>query len=192
MANENKNQIFQGVEGFSGFYQAFSGGQVTIAFQRVETDSQGSSTSTEKTIDQGFLVQQYTAQWQRQVSIERVLNRDKPVAMIGAGVGTLQIQGLMGTAEGMKSLLQSNEFCKPLTAVIKGAATLTQCDAKGKASTDNKQMTITLTNVIPNSITIQGSAQNQGIMLQSANASFQFGGFKLDVGGGDDGDGDEG
>ena len=176
-------EIFNGVEGFSGFFQAFSGEQVTIQFARMSPEmadavAKGEASALGDEIDQGFLVQQYTAQWQRPVSIERVLNRTKPVAMVGAGTGTLQVQGLMGTADGIESLLQSDEICTPLYAIIRGAASFTQCD-EGAEEKSDKELVITLSNVIPQAITVTGSAQNQGIMLQTANAQFQFGGFKI-------------
>ena len=186
MCKSVSTQIFQGVEGFSGFFQAFSGEQVTISFARRDYSSYGEDgegigdkTMQEGGLDEGFLVQQYTAQWQRPVSIERVLNRTKPVAMVGAGTGTLNVQGLMGSADGMESLLQSDEVCEPLTAIIRGAASFSECDDEGDVNKSGNDLIITLTNVIPQAITVTGSAQNQGIMLQTANAQFQFGGFKI-------------
>lgn len=177
-------EIFNGVTGFNGFFQAFSGEQVTIEFARLSSKEADQVAAGEMSvlgdeISEGFLVQQYTAQWQRPVSIERVLNRPKPVAMLGAGTGTLQVQGLMGTADGIKELLQGDEICKPLCAVIHGAASFTECDDEGSKEKSDKELVITLTNVIPQAITVTGSAQNQGIMLQTANAQFQFGGFKI-------------
>ena len=116
--------VFNGVEGFSGFFEAFRGDSVSITFSR-----SGSNNNVTDS-DEGFLVQSYTAQWGRPVQIDHVLNRTKPVILLGAGQGTLQVVGLVGTAEGMDQLLQSNEMCTPLTAVIRGAATFQNCDGQ--------------------------------------------------------------
>ncbi len=169
MSNTN---IFNGVEGFSGFFEAFHGENVSITFAR--TNSAGSTTD----VDQGFLARQYDATWQRAVSIDYVLNRTKPVAMVGAGNGTLSIVGLVGTAEGMQAILSSNELCTPLTAIIRGGATFTDCNNEG-SSVANGQCIITLGNVIPTSVRITGNSQNQGIDLQSATVQFVFGSLKI-------------
>ena len=164
--------VFNGVEGFSGFFEAFRGENVSITFSR--RTSGGTTTD----VDQGFLAKQYDATWSRTVQIDYVLNRKKPVAMVGAGNGTLSITGLVGTAEGMQSILQSNELCTPLTAIIRGGATFSNCDEDGTARSEG-QCVFTLGNVIPVSVRISGSSQNQGIDLQSASVQFVFGSFKI-------------
>lgn len=165
------NKIFNGVEGFSGFFEAFSGDDVTISFAR------GNATPDTIDTDAGFLVQSYTAQWTRPVTIDHVLNRKKPVALLGVGQGALQIQGLVGTPEGLAKIMQANELCEPLTAIIRGAANFKSCEGTG---TGNKSCVITLGNVLPQGITVSGSSQNQGINLQSANASFLFGSMSVE------------
>ena len=126
-------------------------------------------------------MQQYQAVWQRPVAIERVLNRTQPVAMIGAGTGTLVITGLIGTVAGLDSLIRNGrEQCDPLTVIIRGAQSVS-CGDGGVDSYDDT-CTITLTNAIPQQIQITGSSQQQGIQLQTANLSFVFGGFKLSGG----------
>ena len=165
------NKIFNGVEGFSGFFEAFSGENVTISFAR------GNATTDTIDTDAGFLVQSYNAQWTRPVSIDHVLNRKKPVALIGVGQGSLQIQGLVGTPDGLSKIMQANELCEPLTAIIRGAANFKACEGVG---TGSGSCVITLGNVLPQGIAISGSSQNQGINLQSANATFLFGSMSVE------------
>lgn len=172
-------EIFNGVSGFSGFYNAFSGDKVQITFVRANANGEGTSNLTESELDQGFLVQTYRATWARNVAMERVLNRQKPVAMISAGSGTLQITGLVGTKAGITSLLQANEQCSPLVAIIRGAANFSNCDTGASQSTSD-EVTIKLTNVIPTTIDITGNSQNNGLQLQSATAAFVFGGFGIE------------
>jgi hypothetical protein len=173
MGNVN---IFNGVEGFSGFFQAFRGENVSITFQR--------GNSSAGNVDEGFLAKSYQATWGRAARIDYVLNRTKPVAMLGAGQGTLSITGLVGTARGMQSILESNEQCTPLIATIRGGSTFMDC--KNNTSTTTGQCVITLGNVIPQQVTINGSSENQGIDLQTASVQFVFGSFKI---GSDDAEG---
>lgn len=171
-------EIFNGVTGFSGFYNAFSGENVQITFARASANSDSIDIANGSNLDEGFLVQQYTAQWQRPLAMERVLNRTKPVAMMGSGQGTLQLTGLVGTRDGITSLLQADELCEPLVCIIRGAASFTDCNNKETQS--GNELIIKLTNVISDMITITGSSQQAGLQLQSATARFQFGGFSIE------------
>lgn len=158
--------VFDGVDGFSGFFKSFDGENVSITFKRkgVEDD-----------LDSGFLADGYSATWRRGVMIQRLLNKKKPVAQLGPGDGTLSLTGLLGTSEGVKKFLTGDDVCEPLTVVITGNSSFKDCDGKSGSATK-----VTLTGVIPSSVTLGSQQAQGGIMMQSCRLDAVFTGFSID------------
>ena len=198
--------VFNGVSGFSGFYKPNSDGiDTAIKFVRgnkaaVEKDANSflktasnivlqnkENESLEGNIDDGFLAQSYQIQWGRGVTMQRVLNKNKPIAMVGVGSGQLSITGLLGTYEGFKALLgigdkatTTEDLCNPLNAIIACGNGFIAC-----SNEDNKQIEaksavgIILTNIIVASFNLTGQYDQNNILMQTGSVSFQIGGCKI-------------
>lgn len=200
--------VFNGVSGFSGFYKPNTDGLDTaIRFVR------GNSASISKTankwakdigkvtlgnkegekaegnIDDGFLAQSYQVQWGRGVTMQRVLNKNKPIAMVGVGSGNLSITGLLGTYEGFKKLLgldsdetNTEDLCNPLNALIACGNGFNACADDGETSVTVKAeegLLLILTNIITASFNLGGQYDQNNILMQTGSVQFQIGGCKI-------------
>ena len=199
-------QIFDGVSGFSGFYKPNTDGADTaIRFMR------GNASTVEKEADKwfqksanvvknrnlsqiknnlndGFLAQNYNVQWGRGVTMQRVLNKNNPNAMVGTGSGTLTIQGLLGTYAGFRSLLGldgeygTEDLCEPLNAMIACGNGFIACTTKGDKTVSEvatEGVGLILTNIIVANFSLQGQYDQNNILMQTGSVSFQIGGCKL-------------
>ena len=163
--------VFDGVDGFSGFFKSFDGENVSITFKRK---------GVEEDLDSGFLAQSYTATWQRGVLIQRLLNKKKPAVMLGSGDGTLRMAGLLGTTEGVKKFLTGDDVCEPLTVIITGNNSFKECGEDGGVQKSGTAAKITLTGVIPSSVSLGAQQAQGGILMQSCQLDAQFTGFSID------------
>lgn len=164
--------IFNGTNKFAGYYEAFNGEKATVKIKRANSTS-------EESIDNGFLVNVYSIGATRGVVINRFMNLDGAVAQVGTLNGTLQLQGLIGTAEGFKQLLGgstggSNDVCNQLVITISAAGGYTKCDGNGNSTKVNEDATFVLSGGIVNQVAITGQVDQNGIMMQSGSVSVQF------------------
>ena len=200
----NTFDVFNGVSGFSGFYKP-SGDDIDTAIKfvrgnkaTVEKDAKSflktaskivlkdeENESLKGNIDDGFLAQSYQIQWGRGVTMQRVLNKNKPIAMVGVGSGQLSITGLLGTYEGFKALLgiddkatTTEDLCNPLNAIIACGNGFIAC-SKDKQIEAKSAVGIILTNIIVASFTLTGQYDQNNILMQTGTVNFQIGGCKI-------------
>jgi hypothetical protein len=179
MANDNNSGIFSSAEGYAGYFGPPSKGGstiITIARGGVNNDITAS-------VNSGFLADSYQCNWGRSVTIKRVFNNAKPIAIVGFGQGTITLRGLIGTTEGFKALVgaDGNDVCSPLTITLKAACSFTECaDNGGVSAKHDMNSEFQLTGCVLSSVGITGQIESQsGTMLQQADVTFNIGGFKL-------------
>lgn len=205
MSSKSTFDVFNGVSGFSGFFKPSTDGLDTaITFVRGNATTaseeannwvksisktvlgEASDESIPKNINDGFLAQSYSIQWGRGVTMQRVLNKNKPIAMVGVGSGQLGVTGMLGTFEGFKSLLglddkvQSTEdLCNPLNAIIACGNGFIACDKNNKQIAAKESVCIILTNVIVAGFNLGGQYDQNNILMQTGTVNFQIGGCKI-------------
>lgn len=170
------SDIFGKSTGYAGFYGPEDSGDLELMIAR------GESGGTNVIANEGFLADGYTIDWGRAVSIKRVFNNDKPIAIVGHGQGTVNIQGLIGTKEGFEAIVGTSgstkqDLCTPLTITIKSGSPYNSCSNAG----DAKAVALKLTGCVLSRINVQGSINtDNGTRLQQANVVFNIGGFSVE------------
>lgn len=168
--------IFNSTNQYAGYYQTFSGGDTAITIKRAtggeEVDAKGGD---------GFMVSQYQVQFARNVNIQRFLNMEQAVAIVGAGQGTMQLTGLVGTLDAFQRLLLGSDntkedVCNQLTIEIKDASSFNKCvDNNGTSQSG----TIRCSGGIVQGIQLGGQIDQAGVLMQTGSLTIQF--TQLDI-----------
>ena len=159
--------IFNSDPKFAGYQEAYTGKGAMVSF-----DVAGANAAS------GFMVQQYTAVIARQVGMLRFLNVDGVVAQCGAPQGTVTLTGLIGTKDAFDALLKSTPVCgNGLTITIKGTTGFTACSGSGTAS-NAEEITLIASGAILQNVSVTGQSDSNGVILQTANITFQISGLK--------------
>lgn len=167
------SKVFNSTNTYAGFYQTYSGNDAAITISR---SNGGSSVTADALEGEGFMVSRYAIKFQRNVSIQRFLNMNSVVGIIGAGNGAMQLDGLVGKLESFQRLLMGSnsdveDICNQLTIEIKDNSSLVKCsDGKQVGSTG----TIKCSGGIVTSIDLGGQIDQSGVLLQSGSLTVQF------------------
>lgn len=176
-------QIFSGNSGYAGFYgPSTTGNNVSVMISRAS----GRGGNTNALANEGFLADTYNIQWGRSVSIRRVFNNSKPIAIVGYGQGTVTLRGLIGTVQGFQNIVgaspndENADICDPLLITIENDAAYNKCTNNTVSQNPANNAYFDLTGCLLSNIVVTGQIESQsGAMLQQADITFSIGGFTV-------------
>lgn len=136
-------------------------------------------TTTSKEINNlAMLVDSVVVSFQQPTARKFFLNTKKSAYIRGFGNGTLTVTGLLGASDGFKKIFGSGDELSPcndnLTATL-STASLKDCDKTKDADTCE----FTLGGLVPTSLQITASVQDNGVVYYQANATFLFTSLEL-------------
>lgn len=149
------------------------GGNGIITFSRAN-DATGDTSAA-------LLISSASLQFARTVSRQFFLNVNGIAYLVGVGNGSLTLTGLLGKSSDFVSVfgVDLDNPCGNLTTATLDVTGMTECTA-GTSNKPANNGIITLGGLIPVSVAITASVQNDGLLFYSANATFQF--SKLSMG----------
>ena len=143
----------------------------------VFSDDNGTYQKNQNSADTALLMDSCTVAFNRGVQRRYFLNQAGGAYLVGVGNGTLQVSGLLGSAESFGKLFGGDDICKNKRNVKLVLSGMKQCDA---TTTKADAGSIELKSVLPTGVSITASIQGQdGILYFNATATFTFTGMTI-------------
>lgn len=161
------DNVFSGSDSFVGFIQAYSGKNASVTISK-----NGSS----KELTGSFLVDTFSCDFARSVSLKSFLNVSGRVGLIGLPQGTIALQGLMGSPEDFKEFLgtEDNVACDLLTVTIEATNGYKSCSGNGNTTTSSKPCKFVCSGCLIQGLRMGGQSQEGGLTLVTASVQMQF------------------
>ena len=160
--------IFNGSPQVGGVFEAFSDDKVMITIARAGATAD---------LDAGFLASGYRLNFQRNVSPRRFLNDTAAYYTVGFGVGTLQLDGLVGSKEAFDNLVsdENADICTPLTITVYPSFFKKCADGKSVKTGTEGSLAYVCGNCIASNINLNGQVDQQGVVMNTGTLVFQIG-----------------
>jgi hypothetical protein len=173
--------IFNGTSEVGGVFEAFSKDQVLVTIARAKGDNAGKETD----LNDGFLASGYRINFQRNVQPRRFLNNTSTFFNVGYGVGTLQLDGIVGKKSAFDKLLSNGneDVCNPLIISV-FPSFFHNCLENGgqEASEAAKSLKYICGNCMAQTVALTGQVDQHGIVLNTGTLVFQIGSLKTTTG----------
>lgn len=186
MATTTTNTVFNGSTNVIGVYNAFS---TTVSQVYISSTEFKNNTTEAKDslLNNGFLVRQYNLQFGQATSMERVLNKSGAIYHKGMAQGTLDLQGLTGSADAFVKLFgnggalnekNNNNPCGMFHIRIVAGGDLAACDENDK-SMKGGAVVLECVNCMLTTFTANGQVSGNGEVISGAGLRFSVTGLKI-------------
>lgn len=148
-----------------------------IKFARVlQGNTAGAGTAVP---DTAMLIESAQIQFARQLQRKFFLNSDGMGYIVGLGTGTLQVQGLLGSATSFASIfgVDLNDPCKEVLQVTLDVSGMYKCT--NGASTNLGSGIIILKGCIPQAVGVTTQLDQNGTLYYQATAAFEISGMEF-------------
>jgi len=148
-----------------------------IKFARVlQGNTAGAGTAV---TDTAMLIESAQVQFSRQLQRKFFLNSDGMGYIVGLGTGTLQVQGLLGSATSFASVfgVDLNDPCKEVLQVTLDVSGMYKCT--NGASTNLGSGVIILKGCVPQAVGVTTQLDQNGTLYYQATAAFEISGMEF-------------